>query len=288
MLDHLLYTAALNAPELGSALVVGLSRRVASSMYDEFTSRLKQDVPSLAGLLGGATSMASGASCAIEQHVRAVVEGHLAGSGVTLVSVREVELLRQLADAAATNKDLSGLLLQLREHLKGDAMTAPRLATIDDAAPNISEGKGVGMDVFLEELGGSTMVARIGQEILTARRHLGARCIDVTRGPSYPSPRGDTVTGGRYLLRDGGPGASTIGALNYTLLGRGTRAKAVVSNIVASASHRRQGIASRLLEEMLADFPAARADTAMTSLGAAFLGYSPAAAAAPATRKARP
>lgn len=161
-------------------------------------------------------------------------------------------------------------------------MNAPRLATIDDAAPNISEGTGAGMEVFLEELGGPTMSARIGQEVLTARRSLGERCIDVTRGPSYPSPGGEQVTGGRYLLRDGGPGAPIIGALNFTLLGRGARAKAVVSNLVVASTHRRQGIATRLLDEMLSDHPAARADTSMTSLGAAFLGYGPSTAAAPA------
>lgn len=164
--------------------------------------------------------------------------------------------------------------------------TIARLRIVGDALPNISEGAGDGMDVFLEEPGSVIMTSRIGAEILTGRRHLGRQCIDVTRGPSYPSPRGGTVTGGRYLLRESGPGTRIIGALNYTLMAIGTKREAVLSNLVVASDHRRKGIATRLLEELLVDFPGARADSSMTTLGAAFMGYS--ANGSEPARKPRP
>lgn len=172
------------------------------------------------------------------------------------------------------------------------AKTIARLRILGDALPNISSGTGDGMEVFLEEPGSPMMVARIGTEILTARRHLGGPSIDLTRGPTYTTTRGQ-VTGGRYLMREAGSGSAIIGALNYTLMGTVARGQAVLSNICVAATHRRQGIANRLLEEFLSDFPSARADSSMTSLGAAFLGYAtnepaPAHSDAAQLRKAKP
>lgn len=120
MLDHILYASALNAPELGTALVDGLSRRVAGAMYEEASSRLKQDVTGvLTGLLSEAASLATGGQGAIEQHVRTAVQGCLGDAGLNLVSTRELELLRQIAVAVDSGEDSSVLVRQLREHLKG-------------------------------------------------------------------------------------------------------------------------------------------------------------------------
>lgn len=169
-----------------------------------------------------------------------------------------------------------------------EAKMATRLRTFDGAAPSISESDGAGMLVFLDEPGAAMMTARIGVEIITGRRQSGAHSIDVTRGEAYPAQDGGSVVGGRYLMREAGPGTAIIGALNYTLRRLGSRQQAVVSNLVVAPGRRRQGVATRLLEQMLNDYPKASADTSMTTDGAAFLGYSAATKGSAPARRARP
>ena len=161
-----------------------------------------------------------------------------------------------------------------------------RLRVLDDAAPTITaatESAASNLLGFLEEPGHEFMSRGIGQEVRVSRRPMDHRVIDVTRGDSYPVAGGGQVTGGRYLMRDQAAGGRIVGALNYTLQTKAAgRQLAVVSNIVVAPDSRRQGIATRLLEELMDDHPGARVDSSMTADGAEFFGYS--AATGPAAR----
>lgn len=153
----------------------------------------------------------------------------------------------------------------------------PLIQVVDDRKPDIAgEGVAEGMMIFLQELGSLPITQRIGLEVRVARRPLSStQFIDITRGESFRNSGNRTITGGRYLMRDHRVGGRIVGALNYTRIDRGSKApQVIVSNIVVDKNWRRQGVASRLLEELLEEFPQARVDTAMTIDGAAFFGYS--------------
>lgn len=154
----------------------------------------------------------------------------------------------------------------------------PVIQVIDDRKPMLAGGPDAaeGMLFFLHDIGSPNMSARIGQEVRVARRPItgSTQFIDVTRGETYANRAGRKVTGGRYLMRDHRVGGRIIGALNYTLMDRGSKLPLVVlSNLVVDQGWRRQGVASRLLEELLEDHPQARVDDSMTPDGAAFFGY---------------
>lgn len=163
-----------------------------------------------------------------------------------------------------------------------------RLRTVNDVPPSISAGNtsNDGMMVFLLEPGNPTMVARIGMEKVQCTRPAEPNAIEVTRGETFRIAGNNHITGGRYLMR--GPTGQIFGALNYTLRREDRREHVVLSNLAVASGMRRLGIASRLLEELLRDYPSARADTSMTADGAAFMGYAPRnAAGAPTANVAR-
>lgn len=129
---------------------------------------------------------------------------------------------------------------------------------------------------FLQEIGSMPLTARIGTEVRVARRpDIGTtQFIDITRGETYKDRSGRKVTGGRYLLRDHRVGGRIVGAINHTIIDRGTKKPQVIlSNIVVDKGWRRQGVATRLLQELLEDHPHARVDDSMTADGVAFFGY---------------
>ncbi|MEJ6002766.1 GNAT family N-acetyltransferase [Paucibacter soli] len=131
---------------------------------------------------------------------------------------------------------------------------------------------------FLDEPGTKFVTPRIGYEIVTSRRQLAHDnwSIDVTRGQTFPTSEGARITGGRYLMRDRRVGGRIIGAINFTCIeNAGGREKMILSNIAVDPSFRRQGVASRLLDEVVTDHPRACLDSSMTSDGAAFFGYAP-------------
>lgn len=141
---------------------------------------------------------------------------------------------------------------------------------------------------FLEDPAASTfMKPRIGSEIVTSRRQnaVGHWSIDVTRGESYPNPRGGSIVGGRYLLRDQRVEGRIIGAINVTILRKGAgKEMAIMSNIVVDPGYRRQGVATALIEEVVVDHPRVRLDSSMTEDGAALFGYAAQANESPPRR----
>ncbi|MFK4705719.1 ribosomal protein S18 acetylase RimI-like enzyme [Roseateles asaccharophilus] len=155
----------------------------------------------------------------------------------------------------------------------------PILPVIDGVTPSISAQAdgGAGMLGFLEDPAGSTfMRARIGAEIVTSRRQSTVPhwSIYVTRGESYPNPRGGSIVGGRYLLRNQQADGKIIGAINVTILRKGAgKEQAIMSNIVVDPGYRRQGVATALIEQVVADHPRVLLDSAMTEDGAALFGY---------------
>lgn len=164
--------------------------------------------------------------------------------------------------------------------------TMARLQVFGDEQPSICDSAdSAGMLQFLEDPGMPFMTRRIGHEIVVGKRSVTNGFIQVTRGDCHPAPGGCQVTGGRYLMRDQRVGGRIVGAVNITVRVKGAKTQAVVSNIVVDPGFRRQGVATRLVEEVLSDHPGLRVDSAMTQDGAAFFGY---ASPSPAPRRARP
>ncbi|MGJ7523812.1 GNAT family N-acetyltransferase [Variovorax sp. LT1P1] len=142
----------------------------------------------------------------------------------------------------------------------------PRLATFRDEPVQIAGSSG-DLAMFLLPVNDPAIAARIGAERILGRR---AKDLLRTEGELFSSPAGRSVKGGRYLLLDG---ETIVAALNVTTIGRqGT----VASNLYVAPTHRRKGLATRLIDCAKLDFPGLTADTSLTFEGAAFLGYRPA------------
>ena len=105
------------------------------------------------------------------------------------------------------------------------------------------------------------------------RTRLGKETIKRTEGPLLVAhgeafkTRESSVRGLRYLYQD--DRGDLVGVANVTLIGR----RPVLSNIFVRPDKRGAGIASFLLTAARADYPKLQADTNMTEMGAAFLGY---------------
>lgn len=124
------------------------------------------------------------------------------------------------------------------------------------------EGAAEGLSMFVAPVNDPAIVARIGQETVV-RETAG---MTKTVGERFRTREG-LIVGGRYLARS--PDGHVIGALNFTIRGK----DAIVSNLYVAPEHRRQGVASRLVEWARADMPRITADAAMSRDGAAFMGY---------------
>tara|TARA_B100001105_G_scaffold250453_1_gene238795 strand:+ start:1557 stop:2096 length:540 start_codon:yes stop_codon:yes gene_type:complete len=170
----------------------------------------------------------------------------------------------------------------------------PRLCIVDDDTPALVDDTSGGLNLlgFLEEPGAEFTVRRIGHEVRIGRRPVDQGAIDVTRGDSQLVPGGGHVASGRYLMREAGAGGRILGALAYTVQSKSSgRQSAVVTTVVVDPAARRQGVATRLLEELMEDHPGGRVVPGMTADGGAFFGYTPVAAptaapVAPARRRA--
>lgn len=157
--------------------------------------------------------------------------------------------------------------------------TVPRLRLVDDAKHALIEPSSSATDL-LGELVTEVILRRVGHEVRVSRRPAGNRVIDVTRCDSQLVVGGGHVAVGRYLLRERDPGGRILGALVYTVQSKASgRQLAVVTHVVVDPAARRQGVATKLLEEFTEDHPGARVVSTMTPDGAAFFGYAAAAGA---------
>lgn len=138
------------------------------------------------------------------------------------------------------------------------------LPIVEGQAPRV-EGEAEQLVGFLAPANDPRMVARLGDEKVV--RHEGA--LMVLEGDRFRI-RDGWVQGRRYLML-GNTGAA-IAALNLTRRKEGSKIQAVVSNVFVDPAHRRQGLASRLLQTALADYPKLMADSNMTESGAALMG----------------
>lgn len=118
MIGHLAYLAALNAPEIGGALVDSLAKKLASSFVDELSSRVRIGGTGVVGSLlkwntGSSPKGAAHDSAmpALHLRIRSAIVDAIAESGVAVISVEELKLLYQIVDAADGNGDLKQALL---------------------------------------------------------------------------------------------------------------------------------------------------------------------------------
>lgn len=145
-------------------------------------------------------------------------------------------------------------------------MPAFTLPMMDGHTPEI-EGESEQLRAFLAPFGDRDIAMRIGSESIIGSE--GA--LMITQGERYPH-RGGWMQGMRYLwLGDHG---HPIAALNLTRIRQGQRTQTIASNIYVDPVHRRRGLASLLLDRAQQDYPSLQADSSLTELGAALLGYS--------------
>jgi GNAT superfamily N-acetyltransferase len=143
--------------------------------------------------------------------------------------------------------------------------TMPRLPVEDMTAVTIG-GSADQLSFFLSPIDCEGIRMRLGKETIKRTVNQTDAKLIVTQGELFKT-REASVRGLRYLYQD--DRGDLVGVANVTLIGR----RPVLSNIYVRPDKRCTGIAGFLVAAARSDYPKLTADTNMTEMGAAFLGY---------------
>lgn len=146
-------------------------------------------------------------------------------------------------------------------------MPTPKLPLQFDQPVTVA-GAAPGLTAFLAPPNDPQMVARMGEEKILRHQSDGM----ILEGERFKTRDGGWIQGRRYLALDPSNG-TPIGAANVTLRKEGRKVEAVLSNIVVDPAFRRRGVASRLIQQALENYPKLRGDNTMTEEGAALMGH---------------
>lgn len=149
-------------------------------------------------------------------------------------------------------------------------MPAVRLPLPPGETPQVEGAMAEQLSGLLAPVNDPSMQARLGDEQIAHHGVDAQGTWQVTQGERF-SQRNGWVQGRRYLRLDGDGQAMAVA--NVTLRRQGRRIEARLSNIFVAPDHRRQGWASRLVQQVQADFPALVCDSCFSEAGAALVGH---------------
>jgi hypothetical protein len=150
-----------------------------------------------------------------------------------------------------------------------------RLRTVENAPVRIRMESGIqsALQCLLQEPGCESVVVAVGDEIFVSRRPVLVGSIDITRSQLYFADNGRRCINGRYIMRERGS-KKIVGAIKFvTSLDARQRDEVMLTSVVVHPAFRRKGIAARMLEEIMSDYPQVRVRSLMTPMGAAFFRY---------------
>lgn len=131
MFDRFIYFVALGAPELadglagaGGQLVEAVGRRAAAGGYEKVAARVQKDSQSfIAALVPGA--LGGGLSSLTGRLLQSAIAAALQAEGASLIAREELDLLRELATAAAAHSgNLQASIAKLTAYHRRQAAAA--------------------------------------------------------------------------------------------------------------------------------------------------------------------
>lgn len=165
-------------------------------------------------------------------------------------------------------------------------MPAIRLPLAKGEQPHVDGATAEQLSALLAPLNAPSIQDRLGEEEEAAYGHDARGAWLVTQGERFRTHDG-WVQGKRYLRLD--TLGQAMAVANVTQRRLNNRTEVRLSNIFVAPGHRRQGWASTLLQQVLADHPKLIADSTLSEAGAALIGQgAPEATAEPRRRRRAP